>query len=103
MFDGTSTPWNIMFVTHRRWGSGFFSTPEMLANEATLRSFYARIFGWANDRAVDHAIRSREIAGHRTDVKPMLNQQLRAQASRCDSQPSAHPTIKARTTRSHSA
>ena len=30
MFDGTSMPWNIMFVTHSRCGSGFFSTPRML-------------------------------------------------------------------------
>jgi hypothetical protein len=34
----------------------------MLANEATLRSFCARILGWANDPAVDHALRSLELA-----------------------------------------
>ena len=31
MLVGTSMPWNIMLVTHSRCGSGFFSTPRMLA------------------------------------------------------------------------
>jgi hypothetical protein len=31
-------------------------------NEAVLRSFCARIFGWANDPAVDHALRSIGLA-----------------------------------------
>jgi len=33
-----------------------------LRNEAVLRSFCARILGWANDPAVDHALRSIELA-----------------------------------------
>ena len=54
----------------------------MLANEAALRSFCARILGFANDRAVDHARRSLELAAdHRaalvllgeTDLVPIAH------------------------------
>jgi hypothetical protein len=54
----------------------------MLANEAALRSFCARILGFANDRAVDHALRSLELAAdHRaalvllgeTDLVPIAH------------------------------
>jgi hypothetical protein len=54
----------------------------MLANEATLRTFCERILGFANDRAVDHAIRSLELAAdHRaalvllgeTDLVPIAH------------------------------
>jgi hypothetical protein len=40
-----------------------------LRNEAVLRSFCARILGWANDPAVDHALRSIELAAdHRAGL-----------------------------------